>query len=67
MARRFTTEYVSCEPVGMVERRREWRAGSRFLIGFKVESVFLHVRKYIALVPRYPSRTKIASLYAKCP
>src|SRR4029434_10476119 len=50
----------------MVERRREWRAGSRFLAVFGVESVFLQVRKYIALVPRRPSRTKMASLHAQC-
>ncbi|EAQ84068.1 predicted protein [Chaetomium globosum CBS 148.51] len=55
--RRFTTEHgtaehVSCEPAGMVERRGEWRAGSRLHADSEVESAFLRACKYISLVPR---------------
>jgi len=58
--RRFATEHISCEPVGMVERIGEWRAGSRLV------AAFLRVCKYISLVPRRPSSAKMASLHAKC-
>ncbi|KAK4131671.1 hypothetical protein BT67DRAFT_451539 [Trichocladium antarcticum] len=60
--RHFTTEHVSCEPVGMVERRGG-RAGSRLLADSEVESAFLRACKYIALVPRRPSSAKMANLH----